>query len=143
METERPLKVLLLFLKRFLFIFRERGRRKKEGERNVNVWLPLECPLLGTWPATQACALTGIPTSNILVLRPALNPLSHTSQGCLLPPFFSYTATKISSPPIQSLHQLLSLPLCPKSLIHLIRLMIHEHCFHQVIFLHQNILGTL
>ena len=32
-------------------------------------------------PATQACALTGNRTSNALVHRPALNPLSHTSQG--------------------------------------------------------------
>ena len=82
METERPLKVLLLFLKRFyLFIFRERGRRKKEGERNVNVWLPLECPLLETYTTIQPCALTGNRASNPLVLRPDLNPLSHTSQG--------------------------------------------------------------
>ena len=45
------------FFKRF-YIFRERGREgKREG--NINVWLPLECPLLGTWPTTQACALTG------------------------------------------------------------------------------------
>ena len=51
-------------------------------ERNINVWLPLECPLLGTWPTTQACALTGNITSDPLVHRPALNPLSHTSQGC-------------------------------------------------------------
>ena len=34
-----------------------------------------------TWPATQACALTGNGTSNPLVHRLALNPLSHTSQG--------------------------------------------------------------
>ena len=32
-------------------------------------------------PATQACALTGNPTGNLLVHRSALNPLSHTSQG--------------------------------------------------------------
>ena len=38
-------------------------------------------PLLVTWPATQACALTGNQTSNPLVHRPALNPLSYTSQG--------------------------------------------------------------
>ena len=38
-------------------------------------------PLLGTWPTTQACALTGNQTSNPLVHRLALNPLSHTSQG--------------------------------------------------------------
>ena len=29
-----------------------------EKERNINVWLPLMLPLLGTWPITQACALT-------------------------------------------------------------------------------------
>ena len=37
-------------------MFRERGR-EKQRERNINVWLPLTCPLLGTWPATQARAL--------------------------------------------------------------------------------------
>ena len=47
-------------------------------------WLPLVCPEYGTWPATQACALTGNRTSNTLVCRPALNPLSHTSQGLLI-----------------------------------------------------------
>ena len=41
-------------------------------------------PLLGTWPTTQACALTGNRTSYPLVCSLALNPLSHTSQG----PFF-------------------------------------------------------
>ena len=46
------------------------------------MWMPLTRPLLGTWPATQAYALTGNQTSNPLVLRLALNPLSHTSQGC-------------------------------------------------------------
>ena len=50
----------------------------------MNVWLPLVRPLLGTWPATQACALTGNPTGNLLVCRLALNPRSHTSQGCSL-----------------------------------------------------------
>ena len=39
------------------------------------------CPLLGTWPATQACALSGNGTSDPLVHRLALNPVSHTSQG--------------------------------------------------------------
>ena len=50
-------------------------------ERNINMWLPLACPLLGTWPATKACALIGNQTGDPLVCRPALNPLSHTSQG--------------------------------------------------------------
>ena len=67
---------------KILFIFRERGRQgERERERNINVWLPLARPLLGTWPATEACALTRNPTGDPLVHRPALNPLSHTSQG--------------------------------------------------------------
>ena len=40
-------------------------------------------PLLGTWPTTQACDLTGNQTSDPLVCRLALNPLSHTNQGSL------------------------------------------------------------
>ena len=32
-------------------LFLERGEgRRKERERNINVWLPLKHPLLGTWP---------------------------------------------------------------------------------------------
>ena len=38
-------------------------------------------PQLGTWPATQACALTGNRTGNPLICRPELSPLRHTSQG--------------------------------------------------------------
>ena len=30
---------------------------EKERERNINVWMPLTWPALGTWPAIQACAL--------------------------------------------------------------------------------------
>ena len=56
--------------------------REKERERNINMWLSLEHPLLGTWPATQACTLTGNQISNPLVHGPALSPLSYTSQGC-------------------------------------------------------------
>ena len=68
--------------KDFIYLFLERGEGKeKERERNINVWLPLTCPLLGTWPATQACALTGNQTSDPLVHRLVLNPLSFASQG--------------------------------------------------------------
>ena len=66
----------------FYYLFLERGEgREKERERNTNMWLPLKCPQLGTWPATQACALTGNQTSDPLVLRSVLKPLSHSSQG--------------------------------------------------------------
>ena len=54
---------------------------EKVRERNINVRLPLACPLLGTWPASQACALTGNQTRDPLVSRLGLNPLSHTSLG--------------------------------------------------------------
>ena len=38
----------------FIYLFLERrGRREKERKRNMDVWLYLTCPLLGTWPATQ------------------------------------------------------------------------------------------
>ena len=68
-----------------LFIFLERGKgREKKRERNINVWLPLAHPLLGTWPATQACALTGNRTGDPTVCRPVLNPLSHISQGYII-----------------------------------------------------------
>ena len=52
----------------------------------MNVWVPVMCPLLGTRPATQACALTENQTSNPLVRRPALNPLSRLVLGPVLNP---------------------------------------------------------
>ena len=65
-----------------IFFSFERGEgREKEKERNINVWLPLTHPLLGTWPTTQPCALTGDQASDPLVHRLVLNPLSHFSQG--------------------------------------------------------------
>ena len=67
-----------------MFIFRERGREgEREGEK-LNVWWPLAHTLLGTWPATQACALTGNQTSDPLVCRPMLNSLSYVSQGLMV-----------------------------------------------------------
>ena len=50
-------------------------------ERNIS-WFLLTHPQRGTCPTTQACALTRSQTSYLLVHRPVLNPLSHTSQGC-------------------------------------------------------------
>ena len=64
------------FFKDFIYLFfRQRGR-----ERNINVWLPLAHPLLGTWLTTKTCTLIGNWTGDSLVRRLALNPLSHTSQ---------------------------------------------------------------
>ena len=76
--------VLSLF-EYFIYLFLERGEgREKEREININLWLPLMCPQLGTWPITQACALIGNRTGDTLVHRSALNPLRHTIQGCFL-----------------------------------------------------------
>ena len=75
-------RICVLFFKIFyLFIFREGEGREQERERNISVWVPLACPLLGTWAATQPCDLTGNGTRGPLVHRPVLNPLSYTSQG--------------------------------------------------------------
>ena len=43
---------VIFFLRFYLFILREKEGREKERKRNINVWLPFTCPLLGTWPAT-------------------------------------------------------------------------------------------
>ena len=82
-------KLTKYFFKDFVYLFLDRGDwREKERERNIDVMcerytdrLPLAHPQLGTWPATQACALTENRTADPLVCRPALNPLSHTSHG--------------------------------------------------------------
>ena len=73
-----------IFFKKDFILFLDRGEgREEERERNIDVWLLLVHPIPGTWPTTQACALTGYPTGNLLIHRLALSPLSHTSQGYL------------------------------------------------------------
>ena len=70
--------------KKFPLFILDRGEgREKKRERNINVWVSLTHPPTGelTWPATQACALTGKQTGDPLICRLALNPLSPTSQG--------------------------------------------------------------
>ena len=76
--------LLLLFLVcclKDLFIYPERqGKRERKRERHIG-WLPLTRFQLGIRPAIQACALTGNRAEDLAVCRPALHPLSHTSQG--------------------------------------------------------------
>ena len=70
------------FSKDFIYLFLDRGKGVRKGGTEASMCgCLLLTPLLGTWPATQACALTGNQTSNPLFPRPALNPLSHTGQG--------------------------------------------------------------
>ena len=79
----------LFFLKNFIYLlfFRERGREgEREAEkyqcvRETSIGCLLHTPPLGTWSATQACAVIGNRTSNLLVCRLVLSPLSHTTQG--------------------------------------------------------------
>ena len=81
--------ILIVLKKDFIYLLlergggRERGRETSMCERYIDQ-LPLTFPQLETWPATQACALTGNQTSDLSVCRPVLNPLSHTSQGMIL-----------------------------------------------------------
>ena len=58
-----------------------REGQKHQCVRDTSIGLPLTCPQSGIWPTTQACALTGNRTSDLLVRRQALNPLSHTSRA--------------------------------------------------------------
>ena len=69
------------FVKILFISFEREGKGRSKKERNINVWLPPSHPPLGTRPTTQACVLTGNWTSDPLVHRPALNPLSHDSQA--------------------------------------------------------------
>ena len=78
----------LSFFKDFIYLFLETGREKEE--RNINVWLPFTHPLLGTWSATQACALAGNQTRDPLFHRSVLSPLGHTSQGSSLSSLLSH-----------------------------------------------------
>ena len=60
--------VYFSFLRDFMYLVLERGEGKdKERKRNISVWLPLMHPLLGTWPATQARALTENQTGDPLL----------------------------------------------------------------------------
>ena len=60
------------------FFLKGRGGRKGEKDQCVVV---SRRPSTAGLPATQACALTGNRTSDPLVCRLVLSPLSHTSQG--------------------------------------------------------------
>ena len=69
------------FFLNFIYFQRE-WKGGREGERHQCV--AASCPLLGAggaWPKAQACFLARNQTSDPLVRRLVLSPLSHTSQG--------------------------------------------------------------
>ena len=73
--------ISFFFFKGFIYLFLERGEgREKEREKNISVWLPLSSLAPGTQSATQACGPIRNWTSNPLVCRLALSPLSHTNK---------------------------------------------------------------
>ena len=86
-KRERSFKIMpqrtflsLYFLKDLVYLFLE-GKGGRKGEKHQCVVASHVRPLLGTWPTTQACALVGNQTGDPLLHRPALNPLSNTSEG--------------------------------------------------------------
>ena len=54
---------------------------EKERERNINVWLPLECPRTGDLARNPGVCPDWELNWRPFGLQPALNPLSYTSQG--------------------------------------------------------------
>ena len=72
------------FFLKILFIFRERGREEEsEGgkhwcDREISVSCLSYMPWPGPEPTTQACALTGIWTSDPSLYKTMPNPLRHT-----------------------------------------------------------------
>ena len=82
---EVSIHVFCPFFKKKIFIyFQTEEGTEKDRERNINVWWPLMRSVLGTRPATQACALTGNLIHDPLVLRLTLHPLSRASQGSIV-----------------------------------------------------------
>ena len=79
------LKNVFFFLKIYTelyLLFLERGREGERGrETDINVWLPLACPLLGTWPATQACALDWKSNQQLFGLQASSQSTEPHSQG--------------------------------------------------------------
>ena len=111
------LSCLFLRLFIYLFIFRERGREgEREGEKHQCVVASLTPPT-GDLAHNQACALTGNQTSDPLLCRPALNPLSHTSQGTLFFKKFCFVTVvpifPLLTPPPLLPHPSQSPPCCP------------------------------
>ena len=82
--------------KDFIYLFLERGEgREKERDRNINVWLPLKRSLLGTWPTTQACALTGNLIGNTFGSQPGTQSTEPHQPGLNLLILMPFSASAI------------------------------------------------
>ena len=71
----------ILFKKFSLFIFRERGKREKEKERNLKCVVASHGPPTGDLAHNPGMCPDWELNLQPLVHRLVLNPLSHTSQG--------------------------------------------------------------
>ena len=67
----------------YLFSFLERGeKREKEGVRNIHVpSVASHTPTTGDLAGNPGLWPDGNQTSDLSICRPALNPLSHTTEG--------------------------------------------------------------
>ena len=81
------LKILFIYL--FIYLLKEgKGGKKKGGETLIC------CLSHMPQPGTQACALTGNQTSDLLVCRMILNQLSHNGLGCSLHFYIRHPSTR-------------------------------------------------
>ena len=74
---------------------RERGRETSICKRN-NDQLPLVWPQSGTWPTTQACAMTRNWTGGLSVWGTTPHPLNHTSWGEIFQIWNAYNNFKLN-----------------------------------------------
>ena len=87
------ISLVLLFFLKTLFIFRDRGReREEEGEkhrcaRGTLTGCLLHIPNRKPGQQPRSVPWLGIKSANLSVVRLALSPLSHTSQGYRLGPY--------------------------------------------------------
>ena len=78
------LAIYLNFFEDFIYLFLERTEgRRKERERNINVWLPLTPPNWGPGPKPRHVPWLGIEPTALWFTGLALSSLSHISQGHL------------------------------------------------------------
>ena len=98
-------QVSVYIFKIFYLLFREKGMREKERERNIGLREQhcLTCaPRPGITPTAQACALTKEPTVDLLLWGMTPNQPSHTSHGRCL---FTFEETgKLFSKVVKTFH---------------------------------------
>ena len=75
-------RLWILFFKDFIYLFSERGEGRKRGRETSMCGCLSHAPYWGPGLKPRHVPWLGNQASDPLVCRPALNPLSNTSQGC-------------------------------------------------------------